>query len=167
MTLRKSKIKTTSSRTEFTPKHLALELLKETKDKSTILKEGKFGSNAIAQIETLRILQVLENFKYRLDKYGKLKLLPEIVKEFRKLLEDEVNENIVFVKSAIELTEDQIKSLKKKTKKLFGKELDIYVSVDPKLSGGLVLKYKDKLVDLSVESKVEDLVKSISKNEDN
>ncbi|MDD3647937.1 MAG: ATP synthase F1 subunit delta [Candidatus Dojkabacteria bacterium] len=148
--------------TDFSAKHLALELLHETRNKSELAKGNRKSSGAVVQIETLRILQVLDGFKDRLDKHGKLKLLPEIVREFKKLLEAEVKENIVFVKSTVPLSKEQIGKLKEKVKKVFGKNLEIYVVVDPSLAGGLILKYKDQLVDLSVESKVEDLIKSIS-----
>lgn len=151
-----------ATNTNFSAKQLALELLKETKSKSELLK-SKDLAPAMAQVETLRILQVLDNFKQRLDKYGKLKLLPEIVREFKSLLEAEVNESIVFVKSSIPLNEDQVNKIKQKVSKLFKKDINVYVSVDKNFSGGLVLKYKDKIIDLSVDSKLDDLINNIIK----
>ncbi len=58
------------------------------------------------------------------------------------------------VQSTIELTDDNISNLKTKLEKLTGKEVEITSSINPKILGGLVIRFGDKLIDGSVRYKL-------------
>lgn len=66
-------------------------------------------------------------------------------------------EDAVHVVTARQVT-NELKSL---IENKFGKDLKYIYQTDPELLGGIVIRYKDKLYDNSIKSKLQSLVKSI------
>ena len=65
------------------------------------------------------------------------------------------------VQSTIELTEENIGKLKSNLEKVIGKEVEITTTINPKILGGLVIRFGDKLIDGSIRSKLLKLKKNL------
>ena len=53
-----------------------------------------------------------------------------------------------------ELTEENLSALKGKLENVIGKEVEIKTSVNPKILGGVIIRFGDKLIDGSVRSRL-------------
>jgi len=67
----------------------------------------------------------------------------------------------VEIVTATELTDIQLNKLKNKLAQKTKKEPMIKVTVDPKLLGGMIIKYEDKIIDGSVLKQVQQLTASL------
>ena len=65
------------------------------------------------------------------------------------------------VQSTIELTEGNIVKLKANLEKVIGKEVEITATINPKILGGLVIRFGDKLIDGSIRGKLSKLKKNL------
>jgi ATP synthase F1 delta subunit len=105
------------------------------------------------------LLKALVPVVKNLEKTGKLKLFPEIIEEFEKLSLKSLKSETAFVYSSVALTDEQKAELKDKLTKLFRTEILIDNEVDATMSEGIIIKYKDTLIDGTV---VTQLKKSLS-----
>ena len=105
-----------------------------------------------------------------------------IVKDFLYLLADEARFNAfstifycfeeelnlqkgvieVEIKSVIELDDKQKTKLKEKLEQKTGKSVKMIYKISPEIIGGLIISYNGKTIDLSVNSKLEDLKKQLN-----
>ena len=108
---------------------------------------------------TLAYLKLLVN-KHR-EMY-----IPEIVEEFRNQYKKMKHITTVKVTSASELSDDVLELLKKKLTESHDtfENLEIVTAVDPDIIGGFVLEFDDKRYDASVQSKLNDLKSTFTKN---
>lgn len=81
----------------------------------------------------------------------------EIAKAFAALLREERGELAAEVVSAVALKAAQVKSLEASLKSSLGKKVEVSVSVDEKLLGGLVIKLGSTMLDGSLANKLERL----------
>ncbi len=61
---------------------------------------------------------------------------------------------VVWVRSAVPLTEEQRGLLKRRLRERFGEEFILRVEIDPSLIGGLVIRVKDQVLDGSVAGRL-------------
>lgn len=64
---------------------------------------------------------------------------------------------VAWVRSAVPLTEEERRQLKRRLRERFGQEFVLRVEVDPSLIGGLVVRAKDQVFDGSVAGKLDAL----------
>ena len=88
---------------------------------------------------------------------GKMNLLPDLAAAYRERLL--AHQNIVHaqVTSAAPLTPDKIKALEESLSKVTGKKVDLAVSVDPDLLGGVVATIGSTVYDGSVRTQLQRL----------
>ena len=93
---------------------------------------------------------------------GRTSDLPAIVDRFVELAVAERRRAVAEVRSAINLTQEQVERLRVALNHATGKEVDVKVVVDPTVLGGLVAKVGDFVIDGSVRHRLEQLREQIS-----
>ena len=90
---------------------------------------------------------------------GKRRLfaLPQLLTALRGLIADEKGEVTAEVTAAKSLTKAQQEKLAKTLKAQVGKDVNVNVSVDESLIGGLIVKVGSKMIDTSIASRLNSL----------
>ncbi len=94
---------------------------------------------------------------------GKLQLLPEIsvlFNESRANAEGTIDANVV---SAFALDDEQVSKLAKLLKKELDRDVNIQVSVDPSIIGGVIIRAGDTVIDGSVAGRLRDLTSYLTR----
>ena len=102
-----------------------------------------------------------QNFIKLLSENHRLLALPQISEIFEHLkaeFEKTIDANVV---SASELNAEQQENLKQKLATKLGRQVNINVSVDPTLLGGLVIEAEDMVIDGSVRGKLTKLSETL------
>jgi F-type H+-transporting ATPase subunit delta len=115
---------------------------KISRDKKRTLLEKIFSSNVDALV--MRLLKLLVN-KRREDG------IDTIFEELVKLRENDENIQKVSIKSAIELSQNELDELVEKLEQKTGKRIVYESSIDPELIGGVLVQYGDTIYDGSVK----------------
>jgi F-type H+-transporting ATPase subunit delta len=92
---------------------------------------------------------------------GRTSDLPAIVDRFVELAAAERRRAVAEVRSAINLTTEQVERLRLALNRATGKEVEVKVVVDPSVLGGLVAKVGDFVIDGSVRHRLEQLREQI------
>lgn len=107
---------------------------------------GAMGVSALVQ----RFLGVLaEN--------GRLGVLPDVIRQYDAMLAAHNGSSVAQVVSAHPLSADQADALKAKLKARTGQTMDLDVTVDPSILGGLVIRIGSEQIDSSVRTRLERL----------
>jgi F-type H+-transporting ATPase subunit delta len=93
---------------------------------------------------------------------GRGRDLPEIVDELLELTAEERGRQVAEVRSAIPLTDEQQERLAVALREATGREVEIRVTVDPSVVGGLVVRVGDQVIDGSVRHRLAQLRESLS-----
>lgn len=101
------------------------------------------------------------NFIRVLGESKRISLIPQISKEYKKLLSGTKGSNDVIVTSAFELTEEQLKKIIEPLKARYGESLSLEQVVDNSLIGGFSIKCGDEVTDYSIKGKLEKLKNQI------
>lgn len=136
--------------------------LSELLDNPKIVKEEKTG--IIMNVFSGRFSDDLVGFLTIIADKGRLKEVPAVcgyvihaIKEYKKI-------GVALVASAAELKDEQkallVKRLLETTEYV---EFEMEYSVDPSLIGGLVIRIKDRVVDSSIQTQINELHRSLSK----
>ena len=97
---------------------------------------------------------VFGNFLKVVASNRRLFALPGIIEAFRAIAAEHKGFISAEVTSAIKLTAAQEKELKATLKDVAGKDVDINVTVDPSLLGGLIVKIGSRQIDTSLRTKL-------------
>lgn len=95
----------------------------------------------------------------------RLDCLPAIVAELRRLIAEHKGELTVDIISATELSKTQLKKIGDILKKQFGQSVELRVTQDENLIGGLVIRAGSLMIDSSVKTQLEKLTRTL-KNSD-
>jgi F-type H+-transporting ATPase subunit delta len=90
-----------------------------------------------------------------LAKTGKLDLVPDLAASFRERLLAHQNIVRAEVTSATPLSPDKMKALEESLSQVTGKKVELSVSVDPELLGGIVAKIGSTVYDCSVKTQLQ------------
>ena len=104
--------------------------------------------------KTINFLKVLGNSK-------RLSLIPDILKEYQKLLAQKDKLSEVLIISAYQPETKQIEEIIAHLKKRYGANLSIRLEVNSDLMGGYVVKCKDEVIDLSIKGRLQKLKSKI------
>jgi F-type H+-transporting ATPase subunit delta len=91
-----------------------------------------------------------------------LALLPEIVTEYRRLVDVHLNRQSAEVVTAVPLKEEQRNRLNRQLERLLGKEVVLTMQVDPEILGGLVARLGDRIVEGSTRERLRAMRKSLA-----
>jgi F-type H+-transporting ATPase subunit delta len=101
------------------------------------------------------------NFIKVLAKNHRLTLLPEIEAQFEALKAQAEGKLEAHITSALALSEAQVSDLAAALKTKYGHEVEVSVSVDPALIGGVVVAIGDRVMDGSVRGRLEKMAFSL------
>jgi|SRR5690348_15611137 len=104
-----------------------------------------------------RVSEPVQNLVQLMLRRGRIRELPRIASEFRRL--DDRRQNIVHATatSATELTRDEVRALVARLEQQTGGRVALEEEVDPSLLGGLIVRVGDRLIDGSVRGRLERL----------
>lgn len=97
------------------------------------------------------------NFLLVLNKHGRLSLLRPVAAMYRELRDEYHNRVRVLVRSASPLTDQQRETVKEVASKRFNLQPVLVEQIDPELIGGVQLQVGDRLVDLSIRGRLNDI----------
>jgi F-type H+-transporting ATPase subunit delta len=92
---------------------------------------------------------------------GRASELPAIIDRFVELAAAEQRRAVAEVRSAIELSPEQIERLRESLNRATGKDVEVKVVVDPSVLGGIVARVGDLVIDGSVRHRLEQLREQI------
>ena len=101
------------------------------------------------------------NLAYLLVARNRLRILADLLTEFRRLVNDYHRREEAQVITAVPIGEEEKRIIEKQLAAIVGKEVIASSKVDPKILGGLVARLGDRLVDGSVRTKLHDLRRSM------
>lgn len=104
---------------------------------------------------------LMKKFLFVLIDKRRERLLSLLLNSYRSVIRQVKGIVLADVQSAIQLTDDNIVKLKKTLEKLTGKEVEIKTSINPKILGGLIIRFGDKLIDGSVRNRLLKLKKKL------
>lgn len=111
---------------------------------AAILKKAKIGG-------------VTANFVQVVARNRRLFALPDMIRDFARLVAEHKGEVSADVTSAHALTAAQQKSLAAALKSSLGKNVKLSATVDPALLGGLVVRVGSRMIDTSLRTKLNSL----------
>jgi F-type H+-transporting ATPase subunit delta len=91
---------------------------------------------------------------------GRVRDLPTIVDRLLKRTASLTNRSVAEVRTAVELTDEQRKRLTESLKKATGLDVDLVVTIDPTVIGGIVTQIGDTVIDGSVRHRLAQLKES-------
>lgn len=112
---------------------------------------------ALDEIFTSRVSEVSGKFLTLLARKGRANLLHQIAKAFVEKYNDYAGIIKIEVLSAKELNDDQVQSLQKALEKRTNKKVDMSLSQDASLKGGIAVRIDDTVIDGSVKHKLAEL----------
>lgn len=92
----------------------------------------------------------------------RLELLPEILELFQQHRAEFEKTIEVELRSAIELTEQQITDFNSRLEIKLGRKVNINCQIDPTVMGGIIIRAGDLVIDASIRGKLNDLAGSLS-----
>ncbi len=107
--------------------------------------------------------EAISKFVSFLERGKKLKLVPKILSHFERIFEDKHEEITVEATFARSAGEEEKKLVRNFIKQRFPKKkVNVRSFVDPKIKGGIIMKIRDDLYDVSLQRKLLILKKAIS-----
>ena len=110
-----------------------------------------------------KVLPIVYNFMFALNLKKRVGLIPLIMEEFARLLDDIQNISRIDIVSAIELSDEKKEQIKSKVAEKLQKDVVVNWDVDNDIIAGLIFKIDELTVDNSVRHKLEDLSKNLTK----
>ena len=121
-------------------------------------------SEIISNVFKGRIDDKLFSFLELLVNKGRYNYLEEILDYFISRVKEHLHIGQASVTSAIEIDEEMKKRIKEKLLSTTDyKEIEIEYITDPSLIGGMVIRIKDRIVDNSVRTKIENISRDLHK----
>ena len=102
------------------------------------------------------------NLAYFLVAKNRLRILPDLLAEFGRLLNAHYGREEAEVVTAVPISDEEKERITKDLAAIAGKEVVLSLKVDPDIMGGLVARIGDKLIDGSVRTRLKDLRRSLA-----
>ena len=110
-----------------------------------------------AVAESMKLDPITSNFLGVLAQNRRLGQLPAVIRFFNLLAAAHRGETTAEVISARPLNDDQIAALRSNLKGRVGRDVNVDLSVDPTILGGLVVKIGSQMIDGSIRTKLNTL----------
>jgi F-type H+-transporting ATPase subunit delta len=107
--------------------------------------------------------QLLTAFLETLFKKHRFELIHGVAESYKRLADIEQNEATVTITSASPLDEASERAIVSRVEKIGGFKAEVHKSVDPSLVGGVVVRYRNRVIDGSVKGRIEDFKKELTK----
>lgn len=92
---------------------------------------------------------------------NRLRIVPDLVAEFARLLNDYYGREQAEVTTAVPISDEEKEKIKRNLATIVGREIVLDLKTDPDIIGGLVARFGDKLIDGSVRTRLQDLRRSL------
>ena len=143
-----------------------LNILEENPDFDKLMKHPKISKTEKEEVvETVfagRISREMTGFLKLVvnkDRYGEVK---DIIRFFAEKLQEERKIGVAYVTTAVEMTEEQKKAVMDKLLATTSyKVMKMHYIVDASIIGGMIIRIKDRVVDSSVRTKLEEMKKQL------
>jgi F-type H+-transporting ATPase subunit delta len=124
---------------------------------SPLIARGPAAKAVAATAKALKLDATTTNFLGVLAQNRRLSQLPAIIRAFRQLAAAHRGETNAEVTSAHPLDADQVDALKAQLRTRLGRDVNVDLSVDPSLLGGLVVKIGSQMIDSSIKTRLNSL----------
>ncbi|MCP3731209.1 F0F1 ATP synthase subunit delta [Sphingomonas sp. MG17] len=124
---------------------------------SPLIGRGDAANGVAAAAKALKLDSLTANFLGVLAQNRRLKELPAIARAFRALAANHRGEVTAEVVSAHPLSNDQVEALKAQLRQRVGRDVNVDLSVDASLLGGLVVKIGSQMIDSSIKTRLNSL----------
>ncbi len=118
-----------------------------------------------AIVDSMDADKVMGNFLNLLVQKKRAAILPEIAEVFQIMVDEDKNISHGTVVSAVELETDLQNKIQDTLEKITGKKVELTVSVDPSIIGGVIAKVGDLVLDGSIKTQLASLKGSIKGRE--
>ena len=110
--------------------------------------EEAFGASVPEQV--LSFVQLLcEN--------GLIGMLPDCVKEYKKMYDEFSRVSVATVRSSVALREEELTRMREKLEKMSGHRVKLVCSIDPTLLGGVVVEMDGRCIDGSLRRRLHEV----------
>lgn len=109
----------------------------------------------LRQVFSGQIRPDVEKFLFLVVEKNRAVMLPQIVKEFDRMVDEFRGESDAEAVTAVPLTPNQIGALETALHQKFGVKVRLRTRIDPEVLGGLQVRVGDKLIDATVRTKLE------------
>lgn len=125
--------------------------------RSPLLGRGDAARGVAAAAKAMQLDSLTANFLGVLAQNRRLAALPGIVRDFRTLAARHRGETTAEIVSAHPLSDAQVTELKAQLRERVGRDVNVDLSVDPSLLGGLVVKIGSQMIDSSIKTRLNTL----------
>ena len=151
-----------------TGKHLnsITEVYKENLELRQVLSDTKVSSGIKLEILKdvlikIKVSRLVDTFSRYLLAKRRIDILPDIERAFNLLLQEKLGRIEAKVTTASELPKDTVKKLVDAISSYSGKEIEVNVTIDPSIIGGIVTRIGSTVIDGSIETYLNQIRKSI------
>ncbi len=143
-----------------------LDLLEENPDLRLFMNHPTISADEKKQtLESIfrgKICDELLNFLFVLIDKRRTGNLPQIIKVYKHLTDEEDGVATGTVYSVIPLTDDRLREIEEETSKLVRINVKLHNKIDPRLIGGIKIMVEGKIINASVRKKFDDLESQIN-----
>lgn len=122
--------------------------------KTPIIKLTK-KSEVMEAIFKGRVSDLTQKFLSVLSEKNRINVVDHIAEDFINLVNEKQGIISAKIKTAVDLSDSEKKSLSEKLKQYTGKDITASYSVDPSIKGGFVAQIDDKIIDASISRQLE------------
>ena len=151
-----------------TGKHLnsITEVYKENLELRQVLSDTKVSSGIKLEIlkdvlSKIKVSKLVDTFSRYLLAKRRIDFLPDIERAFNLLLQEKLGRIEANVTTASELPKDTIKKLVDAISSYSGKEIEVNVTIDPSIIGGIVTRIGSTVIDGSIQTYLNQIRQSI------
>ena len=109
-----------------------------------------------------RVDQISKGFLSYLKKTGQLDLLPELARLYLRQVKTKQDPNLAHVYTAIPLSRADLTNLEAVLTQVFSRQIQVKNTLKTDLIGGLYIRIGDKVIDLSLKTKLDSLQNALS-----
>ena len=151
-----------------TGKHLnsITEVYKENIELRQVLSDTKVSSGIKLEIlkdvlSKIKVSKLVDTFSRYLLAKRRIDFLPDIERAFNLLLQEKLGRIEANVTTASELPKDTVKKLVDAISSYSGKEIEVNVTIDPSIIGGIVTRIGSTVIDGSIQTYLNQIRQSI------
>ena len=151
-----------------TGKHLnsITEVYKENLELRQVLSDTKVSSGVKLEIlkdvlSKIKVSKLVDTFSRYLLAKRRIDFLPDIERAFNLLLQEKLGRIEANVTTASELPKDTVKKLVDAISSYSGKEIEVNVTIDPSIIGGIVTRIGSTVIDGSIQTYLNQIRQSI------
>ena len=151
-----------------TGKHLnsITEVYKENLELRQVLSDTKVSSGIKLEIlkdvlSKTKVSRLVDTFSRYLLAKRRIDFLPDIERAFNLLLQEKLGRIEANVTTASELPKDTVKKLVDAISSYSGKEIEVNVTIDPSIIGGIVTRIGSTVIDGSIQTYLNQIRQSI------